>query len=190
MKDDFNRSQSYIRKKTRKTWITREEEAKQMARKYDEALQKRRLSMTSGISMNRRRLLKKNVSFSVKEKDHDDTVTLMSQNSLNTQDFQKFIRKYKNPYFIDIDNEAEIEEGAAVRFRQFQNHFIDMTKKKYIFTKFDIISVIITNDSKHAIAVLMESEKLYYVRIYGLENDDNYKEFMIRGTRITAKEVQ
>lgn len=89
-----------------------------------------------------------------------------------------------------MDNEIEISEGAGVRFMKYKNHFLNMTNKKYIFTQFDVMSVIITYDSQHLIAVLEASEKLYYVRIYGLENHVKYREFMIEGQRIKAKEVQ
>ena len=51
------------------------------------------------------------------------------------------------------------------------------------------MSVIITYDSKHAIAVLMQNEYTFYIRIYGLEHNAKYMEFMLEGTRIKTKEV-
>ena len=47
----------------------------------------------------------------------------------------------------------------------------------------------LTHDSKFAITILIESEKLYFIRIYGLEKNPTFREFLIEGERIIGKEV-
>ena len=91
--------------------------------------------------------------------------------------------------FVDIQNEEEVMKGAAVRFRQFKRHFQNTTKFKHICTQFDILTIVLTYDSKYAIALLMHLEDKYMIRVYGLETDQEYGEFTIEGTRIKAKDI-
>ena len=55
-----------------------------------------------------------------------------------------------------------------------------MTQRQHIYTQYDIISVIISYDSKFAITVLYSSQKLYYIRLYSLESDET-TEYQITG---------
>jgi len=75
--------------------------------------------------------------------------------------------------FINIDDPSSIAQGAASRFQQYREQFMNMTKKSFIDTNFDIVSIIITNDSKQAIALLHDSEQENYcIRSYNLEAED------------------
>lgn len=96
----------------------------------------------------------------------------------------------KSVQFVDIQNEEEILTGAAIRFRRYKRHFQNTTKIKNVYTQFDIINIILTYDSKYAIALLMHLEGSYCIRVYGLEDDKQYGEFIIEGTRIKAKDIQ
>jgi len=40
----------------------------------------------------------------------------------------------KYNYFIDIDDPQELEEGAAVRFKDYKHDFINMTDRHYVNT--------------------------------------------------------
>lgn len=80
-------------------------------------------------------------------------------------------KKATYSYFIDIDNPRELEEGAAVRFKDYKDDFINMTERHFVNTQFDVISIILTYDSTQAVTVLYHSDKLYYIRLYNLESD-------------------
>jgi hypothetical protein len=43
-------------------------------------------------------------------------------------------KKMKYNYFIDIDNPQELEEGAAVRFKDYKHDFINMTERHFVNT--------------------------------------------------------
>ena len=43
-------------------------------------------------------------------------------------------KKMKYNYFIDIDNTQELEEGAAVRFKDYKHDFINMTDRHFVNT--------------------------------------------------------
>ena len=43
-------------------------------------------------------------------------------------------KKMKYNYFIDIDDPQELEEGAAVRFKDYKHDFINMTDRHYVNT--------------------------------------------------------
>lgn len=59
-----------------------------------------------------------------------------------------------------------MNDGVTVRFKEYKSNFLDMTDRQKIFTNYDVISIIITHDSKHAITVLYQSENLYFIRLY------------------------
>lgn len=46
---------------------------------------------------------------------------------------------------------------------------MNMTQRTYHNTEWDVVSVLITYDSKNAIVLLQETDQKYYVRIYELE---------------------
>lgn len=75
-------------------------------------------------------------------------------------------------HFIEVDPALEAESGVTVRFEQFKNAYLYMTKRKYVFTQNDIVSVQSSFDSKLAITVLQATERLYYIRMYSLEDED------------------
>jgi hypothetical protein len=52
-----------------------------------------------------------------------------------------------------------MEDGVTVRFKEYKNNFLDMTDRHTINTIFDVISIIITHDSKQAITVLYQSDR-------------------------------
>jgi hypothetical protein len=89
----------------------------------------------------------------------------------------------KYNYFIDIDNPQELEEGAAVRFKDYKHDFINMTERHFVNTQFDVISIILTYDSTQAITVLYHSDKLYYIRLYNLESE-SMNEYQLTGRHI------
>ena len=67
---------------------------------------------------------------------------------------------------------------------------MNLTKRSYIDTQNDVISVIINNSNSLAIVVLKFSEKLYYVRLYPLEDSDNFYQHEIGGKHVRAKDVR
>ena len=50
--------------------------------------------------------------------------------------------------FINLEDPNSVAHGAASRFQQYREQFMNMTKKSFVDTHFDIVSIIITNDSK------------------------------------------
>ena len=60
----------------------------------------------------------------------------------------RVVRWNQVPGFIDIEDPYEISDGAAFRFRQYQTQFMNMTQRTFCDTGQDIISVLITYDSK------------------------------------------
>ena len=166
------------KRKNRQSWLTREKETKKIAQELDPNMLDMQPNSPQAIRMTSHKILsksrnagfhshnKQSESFKIKSNDAILQSPRNLQNSL-----EKIIKKkYRNPNFIDIDNEAEMEDGAAVRFKHFKSNFINMTRRSYIFTQFDIVSVIITYDSQLAITVLKESNTKYYIRLYGLES--------------------
>ena len=95
--------------------------------------------------------------------------------------------------FINIEDPNSIAHGAASRFQQYREQFMNMTKKSFVDTCFDIVSIIITNDSKQAIALLHDSEQENYcIRSYNLEVENSTHhllEIKLYGKYIKAKEI-
>lgn len=56
--------------------------------------------------------------------------------------------------FVDLDNPEQLKMGAAARFYEHRDQFINMTKRQKIPTTFDIINIIVTNDEKHVVVLL------------------------------------
>jgi hypothetical protein len=81
-----------------------------------------------------------------------------------------------------------MESTALVRFKNFKQHFLNLTKRKCVYTQYDIISVEITHDSKFAVAILHHSDKLNYIRLYSLE-EINYDEIKIKGKKLRANKI-
>jgi hypothetical protein len=92
-----------------------------------------------------------------------------------------------NP-FIDLDNSEDVEQCIG-GFSKFKNYFLNMTKRSQIATKYSIVSVMITYNSKHCITVLEHSDHLYLVRVYKLETLV-FVEHAIKGKRIRVKDIE
>lgn len=60
--------------------------------------------------------LKKNVSFSVKRQDFQREIT---DNSMDFDPYEHFFKNTKSQLFIDLTNPKDIQNGAAVRFKQY-----------------------------------------------------------------------
>lgn len=98
-------------------------------------------------------------------------------------------KRRKKQQFINLDDPDDMNDGVTVRFKEYKNNFLDMTDRQKIFTHYDVISIIITHDSKQAITVLYQSDKLYYIRLYQLESDD-MNEYKLMGKHLKCYEVQ
>lgn len=160
--------------------MLRLQETKEMTQSLPEEL----YEMSPKSKKKRNKTLKKQVSFAVKEKDTEQIPIKELKESVKV--IKKHLRTNVNPNFIDIEDPAQLDRGAAVRFKNFQECFLNLTSKKNIFTQYDVIQIMLTYDSKYAIALLKANESTFYVRIYGLDNDEKYTEFMIQGARIKA----
>ena len=75
--------------------------------------------------------------------------------------------------FINIEDASEIDSGAAFRFKQYGEQFMNMTKRTYHNTEYDVVTILITYDSQNAIVLLQETDQKYYVRIYALESSSS-----------------
>jgi hypothetical protein len=58
------------------------------------------------------------------------------------------------------------------QFNKYGDLFQDLTKRTYIDTIFDVVSMIITYDSKHAIAIVTESDESFQMQGYDLNTND------------------
>ena len=58
------------------------------------------------------------------------------------------VKRRKKSQFIDLDDPEDMDDGVTVRFKHYKDNFIDMTDRSTINTIFDVISIIITHDSK------------------------------------------
>jgi hypothetical protein len=59
--------------------------------------------------------------------------------------------------------------------KQFDKHrdmFKDLTKRSYIDTEYDVVSMIITYDSKHALAIVSKSDEEFMVQEYSLDTSE------------------
>jgi len=57
-------------------------------------------------------------------------------------------KRRKKQQFINLDDPDDMNDGVTVRFKEYKNNFLDMTDRQKIFTHYDVISIIITHDSK------------------------------------------
>lgn len=64
--------------------------------------------------------------------------------------------------------------------------FDDMTHRTYVRTKFEIVSILINNDSTIALTVLRASNSKLILRMYGLNTNEHFFEHVILGTFMKA----
>lgn len=74
-----------------------------------------------------------------------------------------------NP-FVDLDNRLHLEKGAAQRFLQYKEHFINLTTRNFVKTKYDVLEIIITHDETTAIVVLKRQEEIFAIQSYDLKS--------------------
>jgi hypothetical protein len=53
--------------------------------------------------------------------------------------------------------------------KDFTSLFTNLTNRSYIDTEFDVVQVVITLDSKHAVAIVSEDDSHFEVRAYSLD---------------------
>ena len=92
-----------------------------------------------------------------------------------------------------MNNHAEIKRQNSQRFGSYTANFLNLTKRSFIDTISDVISVTISLDSKLALAVMQKEESVYSIRWYllnSLDFGDPLGEFLISGNICRTKEIE
>jgi hypothetical protein len=92
-----------------------------------------------------------------------------------------------------MNNFDEIKQKNSQRFGSYTSNFLDLTKKSFIDTMCDVISVTISFDSKLALAVMQEKESNYSIKWYLLNSvdfEDPLGEIQIDGNICRTKEIE
>ena len=92
-----------------------------------------------------------------------------------------------------MNNHNEIKRQNSHRFGSYTSNFLDLTKRSFIDTMSDVISVTISLDSKLALAVMQNEESDYNIRWYLLNSvdfGDHLGEIHITGNICRTKEIE
>ena len=106
----------------------------------------------------------------------------------------------KNKKLIEVEKQKQaIGAGADTdvkpnqRFKNFNDLFSGLTKSKNVVTMYNIVSCMITYNSKSVLTVTKATDREYYIKQYSLESYRMTFEEKIGGTEINyikAKDVE
>ena len=81
-------------------------------------------------------------------------------------------------------------EDGNPQLENYKELFQNLTNPHVQVTAFDIVSIIITYDSKRCITVTKDSDEHYVIKQYSLKTNQITYEKSFRGTYIKMKEVE
>jgi len=78
-----------------------------------------------------------------------------------------------------VEDDASTHIEGFKEFEQYGSLFQDLTSRSYVTTGKDIVSIIITYDSKHAVAIMSNKPEVFAVKGYDLNTQEEVfvKEF-------------
>lgn len=76
--------------------------------------------------------------------------------------------------FINIHQENQKEDRLSTRYNNFRNYsskFLNMINSKYIYTKFDIVTMVMSTDGVRVYTILKARDYLYLVKSFDIVTD-------------------
>lgn len=130
---------------------------------------------------------------------------LLAEGGTLTEDNIKFLNNQHDTNFALNESEFDLSQSMIERKRrnsdgshidglkQFDKHshlFQELTKRQAVDTTFDVVSMVITYDSKHCISIVTETDEQFYVQGYDLDTSSKVFEISFEGEYLKMNLVE